>query len=362
MSQQPNLQQKEENILNSIKLSKIIIPVLLGLSVVGYLMYTQLDLQTLRDVNWKMATLWWILLALLMYVARHIFYALRLKYMTNHAFSFWKCMELIVIWEFSSAVSPTTVGGSGVALLLLSQEKLSGAKTVAVVIYSMVLDTIFFVISLPLLYLILGAGIIRPGMASLTDMDGFGVTFITVLLAMIAYGGLFFYGLFINPNATKRFLLLISKIPFLKRFRKGLRQTALDIVLAADELKKQNWAFHLKNFGTTIGAWVTRFLAINFLILALVQGVSYSLTDQSLIYARGETMHVITSFSPTPGGAGVAEYLFGGFYSDYVPAGIATLIALIWRLISYYSYLILGAIIIPVWVRKLVAKRAKSSQ
>lgn len=68
-------------------------------------------------------------------------------------------------------------------------------------------------------------------------------------------------------------------------------------------------------------------------------------------------MYVITAFSPTPGGAGIAEYLFGGFFSDYIPESVGSLVALIWRLITYYPYLILGAIIIPIWIRGIIVKR-----
>ena len=42
--------------------------------------------------------------------------------MTDNEFSWPKSMELIVLWEFASAVSPTSIGGSGVALFLLAQE------------------------------------------------------------------------------------------------------------------------------------------------------------------------------------------------------------------------------------------------
>ena len=84
--------------------------------------------------------------------------------MTDNAFSWPKAIELIVIWEFSSCVSPTSVGGAGVAFFLLSQEKLSGAKTISVVLYSMVIDTVFFISFLTLLYFILGGVIIRIGM------------------------------------------------------------------------------------------------------------------------------------------------------------------------------------------------------
>lgn len=353
----PNNDTNNASLLDSVKLSRIIVPTLIGLGVVGWMMYRQLDLDELSNVDFNLATAGWLAMAVLMYIIRHVFYAIRLWVMTSKAFSFLKSMELIVIWEFASAISPTSVGGSGVALLLLAQEKLSGAKTVAVVLYSMVLDTLFFVLSLPILYLLLGAVMIRPGMGSASDMlDGYGLTFITVLGVMVAYGGLFFYGLFINPNSTKRLLLLISKIPFLKRFRPNLRKTAMDIVISSEELQSKPWAFHLKSFGATVIAWATRFLAINFIILALVSMSNTDMWDQLIIYSRAETMHVVTAFLPTPGGAGLAEYLFGGFFSDYIPIGIATLVALIWRLISYYPYLLLGAIVIPNWIRKVLTK------
>ena len=72
-------------------------------------------------------------------------------------------------------------------------------------------------------------------------------------------------------------------------------------------------------------------------------------------------MHVTTAFSPTPGGAGVAEYLFGGYFIDYVSEGIASLVALIWRIITYYTYLIGGAIIIPIWIREVMNRRRQDA-
>ena len=71
-------------------------------------------------------------------------------------------------------------------------------------------------------------------------------------------------------------------------------------------------------------------------------------------------MFVIMAFSPTPGGAGFAEILFGGFLSDYVNSKtFALIIAFIWRFFTYYLYLIIGAIIIPNWIRNLLNERKK---
>ena len=56
--------------------------------------------------------------------------------------------------------------------------------------------------------------------------------------------------------------------------------------------------------------------------------------------------------SPTPGGSGLSEYIFTEYYSDLVPfAGVALVIAFFWRIISYYVYLIIGAFIVPGWLK-----------
>ena len=115
---------EDDSMLNSIRLSRIIPPMIIGLAVVGWMMYRQLDLEELSKINWSTSVLFWVFMALMMYVVRHMFYSWRLRIMTDKEFSWPKSMELIVLWEFASSVSPTSVGGSGVALFLLAQEKL----------------------------------------------------------------------------------------------------------------------------------------------------------------------------------------------------------------------------------------------
>ncbi len=362
MNQKPEIapsvhEPDEKSALDHLKISRIILPALIGLGVVGYLMSRQLDLGELRKLDSNFHTLFWVSMALLMYVIRHIFFTIRLMINSDFAFSWRKSLQLIVLWEFSTCVSPTSVGGAGVALYLLTKEKISAAKTITIVVYSMVMDTVFLGSALLILYLIIGPVMIRPGMNSIADIDGYGMTFLTVLCFMLIYGSIFFYGLFVNPNAIKRLILIISKISFLQKFRHSLEQTADDVIIAAQELKKKPFIFFLQTFACTAGAWTVRFLAINCLIIAFVSDFRSSLADHFIILSRGMAMHIIEAFSPTPGAAGVAEFLFGGFFSDYIPIGLAALIALIWRLFGYYSYLIAGALVIPVWLRRIKSEK-----
>ena len=56
------------------------------------------------------------------------------------------------------------------------------------------------------------------------------------------------------------------------------------------------------------------------------------------------------------------ELMFSGFFSDYISEGIGSVGALLWRLITYYPYLILGIIIIPNWLRRIVRLKKKQLQ
>ena len=106
-------------------------------------------------------------------------------------------------------------------------------------------------------------------------------------------------------------------------------------------------------------AWSRRFLVVNALIIAIVPGGYGGLTDQLEIFGRQMAMYVIMAFSPTPGGAGLAEIVFDGFLSDFVPTGISLIIAFLWRLLTYYSYLFAGAIVVPAWLQGHIQLRRK---
>ncbi|MEL6718150.1 MAG: lysylphosphatidylglycerol synthase domain-containing protein, partial [Bacteroidota bacterium] len=141
--------KQQQEVLASIKISRIIWPILIGIGVVIFLVVRQFDPKEFSLIQWTTRTFLGIGIAFLLLIIRHLAYASRLYILSNREFSFRKCVELIFIWEFSSAVSPTSLGGSAVAFFILAQEKLSTAKTATIVLYTIVLDTAFFIITLP---------------------------------------------------------------------------------------------------------------------------------------------------------------------------------------------------------------------
>ena len=360
--QTADFSEEHDEVLKSIRVSKIILPILIGVVVVLYLLWQQFDMEAFSKINWNSHTLFWIAAAIVLLIIRHIAYATRLRILSGKVFSWKKCIELIFIWEFSSAVSPTSVGGTAVALFVLAQEKLAAAKTTALVIYTAILDTIFFVGTLPIWILLFGPNIIRPNLTSWDNLDGWGYVFVGAYILMAAYGTLFFYGLFINPNQLKRFLIWITSFRFFKRFQAKAINLGTDIITASKEMRQEKWYFHVGAFLATATAWSCRFLLLNCLIIAIVDSTPTDFFTQTALYARLETMFIIMAFSPTPGGAGFAEIVFGGFLGDYVPMGISLIIAFMWRGLTYYAYLIAGVIVVPNWVRNLLNRRKRKKE
>jgi uncharacterized membrane protein YbhN (UPF0104 family) len=58
--------------------------------------------------------------------------------------------------------------------------------------------------------------------------------------------------------------------------------------------------------------------------------------------------------SPTPGGAGVAELMFSNFLGEFIDnKSLTILLTIIWRMMSYYPYIIVGAIVLPRWIKRV---------
>ena len=352
--QEPSIPQSIEaegsRVARSFRSSRIILPVLLGIAAVGYLFYRQFDPAQFREIRWTGSAFAWIGLSVLLLVVRHLFYAFRLRTITGKVFTWRKCIELMVLWEFSSALTPTSKGGPFVMLFVLTREKLAAGRTAAAVFYTMALDSGFFIITLPVLLFTYGPPMLYPGMKSFRDVGLASGTF------FVTYGLMFFYFLvlvfflLIKPAYAKNVLGWLAGRRFLKKWSNRLLVTGGEFELAAHEIRRRDWRYHLKVIIGTVGAWTSKFVMINCLIIAVVPSTPVDGFTQAFLYARLVAMFTIMSFSPTPGGAGLAEMALVGFIADYVPKGIGLVVALLWRGMAYYGYLLLGALMVPAWV------------
>lgn len=349
--------EDQKKLLHSIRPSKIILPTIIGLLVIAYIVWRQLSFEELSNINWNIHVAIWITISIIVYAIRHVMIAWRLKLLSENEFSWKKSIELIFILEFASAVSPTNFGGSAVGFFMLIQETISGARATAIVIYTIIADTLIFVITIPLLALFFGMTAFRPDLTEVSQIDGLGYTMLLVWMVMSVYGLLFLYGLFVRPKHLKKLLTIFSSWKIFGKSKERIKQAGEDIESTALNISNKPWTFHAKASTMTLVAWICRFFSISAILIALSPDISTNFNDQIILLSRGEALYAVTAYSPTPGGSGVAELIFSSFYSDYVAQNVAILGSLVWRAITYYPYLFLGIIIIPNWIRTIINKR-----
>jgi uncharacterized protein (TIRG00374 family) len=312
---------------------------------------------TLSDIDWAWHSTFWLIMALLAMVIRDLAYMYRIRVLTDYELSWGKSFRVIMLWEFASALTPSVVGGSGIAMFILNREGIKLGKSTAIVLVSALLDELFYIAMVVVVLLAIGTSNLFPVSLQKTI---FGVTFGTEGIFWIGYVFILLMttaillGIFYVPRTLKYILLQVFRLPILRRWRYHVIQVGDDIITSSKELKGKPWIYWIKSFGATYVSWTARYLVVNFLILAFMSQsdpLVRSFADHILIYARQLVMWVIMLISPTPGSSGVAEFAFSGFLKEFIPLGLVGALALLWRLISYYPYLFIGAAILPRWIR-----------
>ncbi len=344
---------EQPKILQQFTPARVFLIILLGLSVVVFLIIKDFDQQAFRALTWSWKSTFWILMALVMGGIRHYAYMYRIRVLTDYKLDLWQSFVFILLWEFASAATPSIVGGAAFAIFLLIKEGISPGKTTSIVLLTGFLDELFFMLIAPLSFLLIGFNKIFPNVGHATEspyfyffLFGYGLLFLyTLMLA---------YGLLINPRGLKYLLTKLFSVKFLKKWQDDAVQMGEDIVVTADKFQNETKSFWIKTFGATVLSWSARFIQVNCMILAFT---SVSFSDQILIYARQIVVWVLMLVTPTPGGSGVAEFAFSEFLAGFIPETYTAPMALLWRLLSYYPYLVLGVIILPRWLKRVYRKK-----
>ncbi|MCB0515319.1 MAG: lysylphosphatidylglycerol synthase transmembrane domain-containing protein [Chitinophagales bacterium] len=343
-----------KEVLESLRPNKIIIPILLGVGVVVWMLAVNFDMESVNAINWKKSSSLLVALAVLMAGVRQFAYMWRIRSLTDKTLSWKQAFQVISVWEFSSAITPTMVGGTAVGLFLLTKEKINAGKATALILFTIFLDSVFFLGLTIIFWLAYGNVLLSPKFKDLTSYTIFSgdVTvygFFIAFLFMCAYTLIITYGLFVNPRMIKWVLLKLTSNPLLRRWKKSAAKLGDDISIASAALKKEPTSFWLKGLGTTALAWSSRFMVVVFLVMAVVQ-----VQDIFLVFGRQMALYFMLLITPTPGGAGVAEGVFTTFYNDFLPdKGLAIAVGGMWRLLTYWPYLILGALILPSWIKRV---------
>ena len=317
------------------------------------MLINKFDKDTFSFLEFTWRTFYYIFLAFAMMGVRDLAYMYRIIVLTDGQLSWKQAFNVIMLWEFSSAISPSVVGGTGPAIFFLHKEGTSLGKSTAVVLTAILLDELFFIISVPVVYAIYGSNIFPPESVKIDEII---IAFYIGYGAILVYTSFLAYALFINPQLFKSLISWIFLFPILIRWRMRARKSANQLIRTSKVIRTKPFSYWAKSALATIFSWTGRYWVVNFMLMAFFSQ-RYSFSDQFLIYGRQLSMWIILLVSPTPGGSGVAEFVFSDFLGDFIPnASWYAPLAIFWRLISYYPYLFIGVIILPIWIKRVFRK------
>jgi len=290
----------------------------------------------------------WLAVAVLFMVGRDFFYMVRIRVLTKSELSWKRSFNVILLWEFASALTPGVVGGAAIAMFILNRERIALGRSTAIVVITAFLDNFFYILMIPVVFLIIDQDILFP--ENISSSASVQFIFWTGFATIFIVCSFLFASIFIFPTLAKTVLGFIFRFPLLKRWRKKAMQTGEEIYTTSGELKGEPFSFWVKAFLSTCGSWVSRYLVINAILQAFIQ---LSITEHFVLLGKQLVLWLFMLVSPTPGASGVAEYAFGELLSPFATSSMLLIaMAVIWRLISYFPYLFIGALLLPRWLRK----------
>lgn len=342
-----------------LKTNRVIYPILIGLAVAGFMLYKDFNKEAFLNIDWNFDLFKWLLLAVLCMVLRDVGYIIRIRILSEKKLSWRQSFDVIMLWEFASAITPSVVGGTGAAFFIVNKEGINLGKTSSIVLITALMDEVFFVLMVPLLFLIVGTSTLFPSELNLTVFGTqLGIQFVFWLsyIIIVLYVLMIVYGVIFNPTRLKKIIFKVVQFPLLKKLQKQAIKTGQEIEEAAKDLHGHPPGFWIYSFIGTFLSWTSRYLVLNCIIMAFAVGADITV-DNFIIYARQLVMWVIMLISPTPGGEGIAQFAFKVFLTEYTPLGLMALLATLWRFITYYPYLFMGVLLLPGWIKRVYSKK-----
>ncbi len=335
----------------------VAVPIAIGLIAVGTMFWRDSEQFDFSLINISTKSIAYFLLAVLFMAGRDFGLTWRFRTLTDHDITWGQALRVNMLCEFTSAVTPSTVGGSSFGMIYLTGEGLNLGRSTAIMITTLFLDELFYVVACPVALALIG-------FSGLFDMANHQISASIRITFWIVYGGLALWalilglGIFVKPTAIRALLKGICRLPLLRRWQKDAAEMGDAIVATSKELRQKKFWWWLRAFFGTSLSWISRYMVVNALLLAFAIDA-----DQVMVLARQLVIWVVLTVCPTPGGSGVSEWIFKNYYGDMIASGaLALLLALCWRIVSYYIYLVIGICVIPSWLRRWKRKRMAKKQ
>ena len=272
-------------------------------------------------------------IALVVSFLRVWFTAAKFRVLSEGVISWLGAFRIVLTWDFTSAVTPSTIGGAPMATYAMTKEGLNLGESTAIILYSVLLDQIWFAIAIPIL---LVSGIFYEVVPPEVGLVG-EASMLLVYVILLSYASILAYGVLVNPAAIKKVVKAVFKLPILRRYNSKISSEAENLESYAHQLRKKPAKFLIKAFFYSTMSWMARIALPTIIILSLLPA------PEMLSALRSLAMNLAFLIVPTPGGSGGVEGLFVVFQGPLISRESFIGLALfLWRVISYYITVAIG--------------------
>ncbi|MDI6401216.1 lysylphosphatidylglycerol synthase transmembrane domain-containing protein [Balneolaceae bacterium ANBcel3] len=315
----------QEDVRSRFSAKYLVLSIVLSLTSMGLLIYFTYSPGLFDRLYWNRTP--GLFIALFVVALRVWFLSAKIHYLSESRLSWLASLRVVLCWEFTSSVTPSTIGGAPMATYVMTREKVSLGQSSAIVIYAIMLDQLILVFAIPVLF---GLGLFLPVVPENAGWAGQGAM-ILIYLLLLSYALFLSYGVFRNPGILKRTVNLVFSLPFLRRYRYKVAREAESLEAYSHELRKKPRSFVYKAFLLSTLAFLAKVWLPTIVLLSFVPA------DVLLSFLRSLAMTLAGMFMPTPGGSGGLEGLYALFQGPLMERreflGIAVFM---WRLISFY--------------------------
>lgn len=272
-------------------------------------------------------------IAVIVSLMRVWFAAAKIRFLAEKKLEWMAAIRVVLVWDFTSAVTPSTIGGAPMATYAMTKEGIKLGDAGAITLYGVLLDQLWFAMAVPILLIASFFFEVVPPEAGLVGDFTMGLLY----AGLLSYAGILAYGVLVNPAIIKKAVKVIFKLPFLHRYSKKIEVEAENLEVYAHQLRKKPISFLLKAFFLSTMSWLTRVALPTIVILSLLPA------PEVLSLLRSLAMNLAFLIVPTPGGSGGVEGLFVLFQGPLIEReGFIGLAVFLWRIISYYISIGLG--------------------
>lgn len=288
-----------------------------------------------------------LILAVIVSFLRIGFVAAKIKYLSEHALDWMASFRVMLSWDFASSITPSVVGGAPMGTYAMTKEGFNFGQSTAIILYSVLLDQLWFAVAVPILLI---SALFFEVVPNNTGMIGHA-SMALLYLGLLSYAGLMAYGVLKNPNAIKKVVNFLFKLPFLRRWKEQVSAETDNLVEYSHQLRKKPKSFLLKAFFLSTMSWLCRIALPTIVVLSLLPA------DVILSVLRSLAMNLAFLIMPTPGGSGGVEGLFAIFQGPLIDRkAFIGLAVFAWRVISYYITVGLGMMATTWYINRSVVE------